>query len=97
MLAVARRGVEDRREHLRSADLQLRNGLGLYSDTLRSKTGLLKAEKRLVTAEKNHILAKRALGLLLGLGEPVNIDQEQFDFQPREAQYYTGLPFLART
>ncbi|MCU0578973.1 MAG: TolC family protein [Desulfobacterota bacterium] len=90
MLTVARRGVEDSREHLRSAELRFKNGLGLFSDTLRSKTGLLEAEQRVVSAEKNHILAKRTLGLLLGLGEPVNIDQEQFDFQPREAQYYTG-------
>ena len=90
MLAVARRGVADRREHLRSAELRFNNGLGLYSDTLRSKTGLLEAEQRVVTAEKNHILAKRALGLLLGLENPVNIDQEQFYFKPREAQYYSG-------
>ncbi len=96
MLAVARRGVEDSREHLRSAELRFQNGLGLYSDTLRSKTGLLEAEQRVITAEKNHILAKRGLGLLLGLGEPVNIDQEQFDFQPRETQYYSGAS-LARS
>ena len=51
-------------------------GLGLYSDTLRAGTVVAEARQRLVSAEKNLSVAKRALGLMIGSGEAVDIAEE---------------------
>lgn len=90
ILGVSQRAVEDNREHWRIAEVRFKNGVGLYSDTLRSKTAVIEAEQKVVTAEKNHTLVKRSLGLLLGLNEPIGISQENFDFRLKGLDYYTG-------
>jgi outer membrane protein TolC len=89
-LAVARQAVEDAREHLRIADLRFSNGLGLYSDALRGKTRVTEAEQKVVSANKNFVLAKRSLGLLLGLEDPVDILEENPEFALQELAYYTA-------
>jgi len=89
ILAVTRKAVEDAREHLRIADLRFNNGLGLYSDALRGRTRVTEAEQKVVSANKNFVLAKRSLGLLLGLEEPVDIQEENPDFAIQELTYYT--------
>jgi outer membrane protein len=89
-LAVARQAVEDAREHLRIADLRFKNGLGLYSDALRGRTRVTESEQRVVSANKNFVLAKRSLGLLLGLEDPVDIKEEIPDFTVQELAYYTA-------
>jgi len=73
VLAVAA-GVADAREHLRVAELRYKNGLGQYADVLRASTALTEARQRQTVAEKNVILAKRGMGLLLASGEPVDVD-----------------------
>ena len=89
-LAVARQALEDAREHLRIADLRFTNGLGLYSDTLRGRTRVTEAEQRVVSANKNFVLAKRSLGLLLGLEDSVDIQEETPDFAVQDLAYYTA-------
>jgi outer membrane protein len=90
ILAVARKAVEDAREHLRTAELRFKNGLGLYSDVLRGRTKVTEAEQKVVSANKNFVLAKRSLGLLLGLEEPVDILEENPDFAIQDQAYYTA-------
>ena len=65
--------MEDAREHLRVAKLRYDSETGLYSDILRANTALAEAEQRKVSAEKNLALAKRSLGLILGMTEPVDV------------------------
>jgi outer membrane protein TolC len=89
-LAVTRKAVEDAREHLRIADLRFENGLGLYSDALRGRTRVTEAEQKVVSAHKHLVLAKRSLGLLLGLEDPVDILEENPDFAIQELAYYTA-------
>jgi len=89
-LAVARKAVEDAREHLRIADLRFKNGLGLYSDALRGRTRVTEAEQKVVSANKHFVLAKRSLGLLLGLEDPVDILEEAPDFAIQDLAYYTA-------
>lgn len=72
-VTVAEKGIEDAKEHLRLANARYDTGLGLYSDVLRASTALTEAEQRLISARKNNSVSKRALGLLLGLSEDVNI------------------------
>ncbi len=72
-MSVAEKSLEEAREHLRITELRYKNGLGQYSDTLRASTSLTEAEQRQVSAAKNINVAKRGLGLLLGLEENVSI------------------------
>jgi outer membrane protein TolC len=88
-LGVAERGVEDAQEHLRIARLRYEADLGMISDTLRANTALAEAKQRKVTAEKQFNLARRILGLLLGITEPVDVSGEIPDFPRRDIDEYT--------
>lgn len=87
--AVAAKGVADAKEHVRLSELRFNNGLGLYSDTLRARTALADAEQQLVSAQKNHDVAKKGLGLLLGLEESVDAGQEKVELPLMAMDYYT--------
>jgi outer membrane protein TolC len=73
---VAEKSLEDVQEHLRLAEVRYASELGLYSDTLRAATAVTEARQRLVTAKKNQSVAKRALGLVLGSAEAVEVIEE---------------------
>lgn len=85
---VAKKGVEDAEEHLRLATLRYDSKLGLYSDVLRASTGLTGAEQRLVSAEKDLNVGRLALGLLMGLSEPVASKGAPDGFVIRNIDYY---------
>ena len=85
---VATKALEDAREHERIARLRYDNDQGLYSDTLRAATAVTEAEQQLVSARKNEAVAKRSLGLLLGLSEPVAVRPEYPTIPVREIDYY---------
>ncbi|MBZ0155797.1 MAG: TolC family protein [Alphaproteobacteria bacterium] len=87
---IAEKAVEDAREHLRIAELRYNAGLGLYSDTLRAATAVTDAEQRKVSAHKNLAVAKRTLGLLLGMPEEVDTSDEDREIPVRDLSYYTG-------
>lgn len=87
-IKVAEKGVEDAQEHLRLAWLRYDSGLGLYSDVLRASTNLVGAQQRLVSARKNHNIAKRALSLITGLSEPVSTDGGDREFALKDLAYY---------
>lgn len=87
--AVAAKGVADAKEHVRLSELRFNNGLGLYSDTLRARTALADAEQQLVSAQKNHDVARKGLGLLLGLADPVDAGQEKVELPLLAMEYYT--------
>ena len=87
--AVAERSVEDAKEHLRIAGVRLQSGMGQYSDTLRASTSLAEAEQRQVSAEKNLSVAKRGLGLLLGMEEDVSILDRVPDISLLSLDQYT--------
>jgi outer membrane protein TolC len=81
---VARKSLEDVQEHQRLAGIRYEAGLGLYSDTLRAATAVAEARQRLVSAEKNLGVAKRALGLMIGSAEAVEVTAETLDLPVRE-------------
>lgn len=87
---VSEKAVEDAKEHLRIAELRYKAGLGLYSDALRASTAVTDAEQRLVSAQKNLNVAKRALGLLLGMSESVDSIDETLEFTVTGIDYYTN-------
>jgi len=87
---VARKGIEDAKEHLRLATLRYDTKVGLYSDVLRASTGLTGAEQQLVSAEKNLNVAMRALGLLIGLTEPVAPAETPVRLALKDINYYNN-------
>jgi outer membrane protein len=88
---AAEKGVEDAREHLRIANARFDSELGLYSDTLRAKVALATAQERLVAAKKNLAVAKRALGLMMGLTEPVDVMEERPALKVEGLDYYSDM------
>lgn len=89
---VAEGALEDASEQLRIANSRYETGLGLYSDTLRASTAVTEAEQQLVSTGKNLNVAKRALGLLLGLNESVDTtDTETMDIILMDLDYYEKM------
>lgn len=87
-LLVADQGVADAREHYRIARLRQEAELGMIADTLRASTALAEARQRKVTMEKQHDLARRMLGLQLGLADSVDVAGEIPDFPTRDPDAY---------
>ena len=86
---VARAGIDDAGEHFRIAEARYRNSLGPYSDVLRAKTAAIEGEQKQVTAEKNVSVAKRALAMLLGASDSLDITPDQkLDFPMKKMAYY---------
>ncbi|MEW6599759.1 MAG: TolC family protein [Nitrospirota bacterium] len=69
---AALKGREDAEEHKRIALLRYDAGMGLHSDVLRAGAAVNRAEAALIRAESNMEVARRALGLLMGLKDPVD-------------------------
>ena len=95
-LSAVKSGLKDAAEHLRIAEALERNGVGLYADVLRAKTAVTGAEQRMVTAEKNLTLAKRALGMLLGSDEGLDVVDERADFSPTHIQSFAELTAMRK-
>jgi len=87
-VAVVEKGIEDAKEHLRIAEKRYNVGLGLYSDLLRAQVALRTAEERKVSAEKNMMVAGRALGLMLGLTESITVMDQRPSLLLKDLNYY---------
>lgn len=90
-LEVAVLDVNDAKEHLRIANLRYKNGLGLYSDVLRAQTAVLEAEQNYITSQKNLKVSQKALGLLLGKKESVDVQSEMPQIEVKPANYYNEI------
>lgn len=88
-VGVAEKALQDANEQLRIANKRYESGLGLYSDTLRASTAVAEAEQQLISTIKNSKVAKRQLGLLLGLSESVDTLDKQVEIPVYDSNYYT--------
>jgi outer membrane protein TolC len=88
-LAVAEKGVEDAQEHYRIAKLRYEADLGMYADTLRASTAVAESRQRRVTAGKQNNIARRMLGLLLGLTGSADVEGDIPDFPLKDVEEYT--------
>ena len=61
---VAKKNVEDAKEHLRIAERLHETGMALLSDVLRARVFLKKAQEKLFEAESNYRMAKKTLSLI---------------------------------
>ncbi len=64
VIEVAKKNLEDAKEHLRVAKKLQDVGMALLSDVLRTEVLLKKAEERVIEAEENYKIAKKTLGLI---------------------------------
>ena len=87
-VAMAEKTLEDTGEHLRIAELRFKNGLGLFSDTLRASTAVTAAEQQLISTRKNLAVAGRYISLLLGTQETVDIAGAYPEIPVRDMEYY---------
>ncbi len=87
---VTEKAVEDAKEHKRIAEVRYNAGLGLYSDVLRASTAVAAAEQKQVSTQKNLNIAKRALGLLLGMYESVDVADSSPEIAVMSLDYYTS-------
>ncbi len=87
-VGASEKAVDDAKAHLRIAESRFNAGLGLYSDKLRAEVAVLSAEEKLVSARKNLEVAKRALGLTLGLSESIDVTPERPSFDVKDREYY---------
>ncbi|HXG30358.1 MAG TPA: TolC family protein, partial [Thermodesulfobacteriota bacterium] len=87
---VAEKSLEDAKEHLRIANARFKKEVGLFSDTLRASTAVTEAEQELISARKNMNVAKRELGLLLGMSESVDTDADTQEIPLKGIDYYEG-------
>lgn len=97
-LIVAEQNLEETNEHIKITNAKYREEKGLYSDFLRATTEVTEAEQKLVSAQKKLDVAKRDLGLLLGLKDPVEIsnvsptlDLNPIDYYKAFSQYRTDV------
>ncbi|MBP1750425.1 MAG: outer membrane protein TolC [Deltaproteobacteria bacterium] len=88
---VGQRAVEDAREHVRIAEVRYKHGMGLYSDCLRTRTSLIEAEQKKITADKEYAVAKRRLGLLIGRSAPVSSADDTVPLELRELDHYIKM------
>jgi outer membrane protein len=95
-LAVTEKTLEDAREHARIAESRYRNGLGLYSDVLRTKTSVIEAEQKIVSARKNSAVSRRMLGLILGMAESIDVSEEDIDLPVKNIDYYEAASLSRR-
>ena len=89
-VAMAEKTVEDTKEHSRIAELRFKNGLGLFSDTLRAATAVTEAEQQLLSVQKNLAVAKRSLSLLLGTQGAVDVADPNPEIPVRNIEYYNN-------
>lgn len=85
---VAKLGIKDAKEHVGIAEERFKNKGGLDSDVSRAKSALAVREQRLVAAKRNLDVAKRGLGLLLGLETPVDTSAPIPDMQLKDINFY---------
>jgi len=90
-VAAAEKGIEDAQAHLRVAEVRYNEGTAIYSDLLRAKVAVSMATDRHVSAIKKRDTARRALGLMLGLDESVDILPEAGEVDVKPLEYYYGV------
>jgi len=88
-VGVAEKALEDAKEQLRIANKRYESDIGLYSDTLRASSAVTEMEQQLVSTRKNLMVAKRELGLLMGLTESIDTYEKETEIPLYESDYYT--------
>jgi len=90
-VSAAERGRADAAEHERISRLRYDSGLGLYSDVLRASTALAESDQKMVSAQTGLNLARRTLGLLIGLPDLVEVSNDAVELPKRKIEAYAEM------
>lgn len=85
---VAELAVADAKAHLKIAEDRNKNNSKFSPDVLRIKTALQEHEQKLITAQRNLKVAKRKLGLVLGLENSIEISNPLPEITLQDMNYY---------
>jgi outer membrane protein TolC len=88
IIKVIELDLDDKKEQLKIAEIRYKSKKGPYSTVLEATTLVALAEQKLVTAKRNLVVTKRALGLLLGTREAVEIAKVMPKFGLCAIEYY---------
>lgn len=88
LVKVAELNVKDAKDHFVIAESRYNNKVGFESDVLRVKSAINMREQRLISAQNNLKIAKRALGLLLGLETSVDVSEAVPELHLNDIDYY---------
>ena len=70
---IAQQSVQEAKEALKTITMKFNNKQASYSDVLKLRTTVKNTEQNLIGAVKNHEIAKKALGLTIGVDNPVEV------------------------
>jgi len=76
-LKSAQKSIEDALEHKRLASLKYNVGTAVYSDSLRTEVEVKKAQAFLASTKADLDVSRRALGMVLGRSEPVDVTEDR--------------------
>lgn len=88
LIRVIELGINDTKEYLKVAEVRYKNKVGFESDFLRAKAAVENREEKLVSAQRNLKVARRNLGLLLGLESPVDVAEPIPQIKLEDIGYY---------
>lgn len=80
--------LADANEYLKVAKIKYQKKSGPYADVLRAKTEVDETQQKLTSAQKNWDIAKRKLGLLLGIEDSVEASQFVPYIRLLDSDYY---------
>lgn len=90
-IKVIEQGIKDANEHLEIAKERHSKNIGDYADVFRAQTAVEEREQKLISANKNLDITQRALGLLLGMENPVEIIDSVPEVKLNTMCYYKNL------
>lgn len=91
LVKISEQAVIDVKEHLKIAETRYKSKTGLLSDMLRAKTAVEDREEKLISAKRDLDVAKRNLGLLLGLESSVETSDSIPEIELKDINYYQGF------
>lgn len=88
LISVLEQDLKDKNEQFKIAQGRDESSKGLYSETLELQTQIASTEQRIVSAKRSLLVAKRALGLLLGRQETIEISDVAPKLTLKKQEYY---------
>lgn len=84
-------GIKDAQEHLDIAKDRYQKKKGMYSDVLRAQSAVDERKQKLISENRNLDIARKNLGLLLGLENPVEISDAIPEIKFYDISYYNDF------
>lgn len=90
-IAVSELAIKDAKEHMRVAEEKAKKNPEYSTDVLRAKAAIDQMTQKLISDQKNFKVAKRKLGLLLGLENSIEVLSPFPDIKLKDIDYYSDF------